>query len=56
MVQGKIMSHTRKGLYWKGSSILASAVGSMPVCDLMSAPIGKDTVGDEFPQICRQAL
>ena len=47
MVRGKITSHIRKGSYGIGSSILASTSDSMPVCNLMSAPIGKDTVGDE---------
>ena len=47
MVQGKTTSRMRKELYWIGSSILASTANSMSVCDLMSAPIGKNAVGDE---------
>ena len=47
MVRGKITSCMRKGLYWSGSSILASTSDSMPVCNPISAPIGKDTIGDE---------
>ena len=46
-MRGKIMSHIRKGSYGRGSSILVSMVDSMPVCNPMSAPIGKDTVGDK---------
>ena len=34
-------------LDWIGSSILASAADSMLVCNPMSAPIGKDAVGDK---------
>ena len=41
------MSRIRKGSYWIGCSILASTSDSMPVCNLVSAPTGKDTVGDE---------
>ena len=47
MVQGKSTSCMRKGSYWIGSSILASTANSMSVCDPMSAPVGKDAIGDE---------
>ena len=47
MVRGKITSHMRKGSYWMGSSILVSTADSMPVCNPMSAPIGKDAVREE---------